>query len=44
MKRVRTLLDLDFEQEAQKCSQSNANSQNNQTTELMWAVFEAVNK
>jgi len=45
MKRVRTLLDLDFEQEATKSSQNSAANSSSQTThELMWAVFEAVNK
>lgn len=38
MKRVRSLLDMDFEQEAVKSATA---SQNN---ELMWAVFEAINK
>lgn len=44
MKRVRTLLDLDFEQEASKSAQNATTSQHSQNNELMWAVFEAVNK
>lgn len=48
MKRVRTILDLDFEQEASKAAQHPANQRLTNVQgaglELMWAVFEAVNK